>query len=138
MSQEGSRGSRSRTQAAATSLEMLAEAETLRMKARRLEIDAKIHGENLTEEDFQSAREIIVGVKANSKHKEAAFNWLQECSKRTQLEARKLLEKGTLPGLERVKVMISQSSFSKFCGKMDSGLTTKEGKGRPQILSEET
>ena len=131
------KASRSKTRSGEELLQMEAQAEEFRATARKLDNSAKEIRQNLSAEDIQRASE-IVGVKANLDHKNAAYKWLRKSSKRTQAEARELLEKGTLPGLERVKVLISQSSFSKFCGKMDSGLTTKEGKRRPQIFSEET
>jgi hypothetical protein len=133
-----SRGSRVKTNAAAESLLMKAEAEVLRKKARKLDINSQQLLENLSEEDVQRGREMLGGIKAKLEHKNAAYRWLKESNKRTQAEARELLAKGTLPGVERLKVNISQSSFSKFCGKMDSGQMPKERKGRPQILCEET
>ena len=135
---EQTRATRANTNTAVESLQLLGEADELRLKARKLELESERMSQNLSEEDKQRARELVLGVKAKLVHKKAAYKWLQESSKRTQVEARELLAKGTLPGFERLKVHISQSCFSKFCSKMEHGKTTKDGKGRPQILSEET
>ena len=115
------RASRSNTNKAVESLQKQAQADDLRLKARKLELESQSLSQNLSGEDLQRGRELVLGVKAKLEHKKAAYEWLQESSKRTQVEARELLANGTMPGFERLKVMISQSSFSKFCGKMDRG-----------------
>lgn len=132
------RASRNRTEQAAASLHKLEEAKQLQSKARRLELDSQREGENLSAEDFQRARELISGVKATIEHKESAFKWLMDNPKRTQAEACKLLGNGTMPGMEGVKVLLKSKSLSKFVVRKETGQTFKEGKGRPQILSEET
>ena len=50
----------------------------------------------------------------------------------------KLLENGKMPGMQGVKVLLKSKSLSKFVVRKETGQTIKEGKGRPQILSEET
>jgi len=109
---------------------MLAEAGELKLKARRLELDADSlrEGESLTDEDFHRARETIVGVKATIDHKECAFKWLIENPKGTLAKACELLENGTMSGMQGVKVLLTSKSLSKFFARKDTGQKIKEGK----------
>jgi hypothetical protein len=77
-------------------------------------------------------------VKPTIDHKECAFKRLIENPKRTQAKDCKLLENGKMPGMQGVKVLLKSKSLSKLVVRKHTGQKIKEGKGRPQIFSEET
>jgi len=75
-----------------------------RLKARKLELDSQSLSQNLSEEDIQRAKELILGVKAKLEHKKAANKWLQESSKRTQVLKKQCVPVGqTRKGITFVK-----------------------------------